>query len=190
MALFKISKGLSSKIPGLDKSQDGWCWFTTDDGLFHIDYEDNGKLKRKTLNANDAKTLTGASLETGADISDSAIKIPNSKLVNAALNDVRSDITENAKNIATKMDKENPQGSGKVSINGSASGDKAVSFGGTASGANSFSGGSAKAEGAESFAFGGVNTEAKGNNSFAFGTKAKANGNDSVAFGNGNEATG
>jgi hypothetical protein len=31
--------------------------------MFHIDYLDNGALKRAPLNANDAKTLTGASLK-------------------------------------------------------------------------------------------------------------------------------
>jgi hypothetical protein len=44
MSLFKISKGLSSKLSSQTK-RDGWCWFTTDDRMFHIDFEDaNGNL--------------------------------------------------------------------------------------------------------------------------------------------------
>ena len=57
MALFKILRGPSS---GLDKLaiNDGWCYYTPDTGLFHIDY--NGT--RVPLNAKDAQTLSGASL--------------------------------------------------------------------------------------------------------------------------------
>lgn len=57
MALFKILRGPSS---GLEKLtiNDGWCYYTPDTGLFHIDY--NGT--RVPLNAKDAQTLSGASL--------------------------------------------------------------------------------------------------------------------------------
>ena len=207
MALFKISKGVSSRIPALNRenTQDGWCWFTTDDGLFHIDYEDNGVLQRKTLNANDAKTLTGASMETGTTISESATKIPTSKMVNEALGELRSDIQDNYNAITdleeTKMNKVDPQGSGKVSINGTATGDKAVAFGGTAEGANSFSLGTSTAEGANSFSLGastakgirsfaGGSASAEGSNTFAFGISAQTTQDNAFAFGNNAKATG
>ena len=64
MALFKISKGLSSNLSKQKIEHDGWCWFTTDDQMFHIDYLNNGVLKRAPLNANDAKTVGGESLNT------------------------------------------------------------------------------------------------------------------------------
>lgn len=78
MALFKISKGLKTSLP--TTKTDGYCWYTTDDSLFYIDYKDeNGTLQRKALNAKDAETLTGASLST--ILSSSDIEIPTSKAV-------------------------------------------------------------------------------------------------------------
>lgn len=62
MALFKISKGISSSLP--QEKTAGYCWYTIDDSLFYIDYEDeNGEVQRKALNAKDAETLLGMSLE-------------------------------------------------------------------------------------------------------------------------------
>ena len=82
MALFKISKGLESKLP--ETKTEGYCWFTTDNSLFYIDYKDeNGNLQRKALNAKDAETLTGASLAT--ILNNSEIEIPTSKAVFDAL---------------------------------------------------------------------------------------------------------
>lgn len=50
MALFKISKGLKTNLPS--SKTDGWCYFTTDDGKFWIDYKDtDNALKRKAVNA-------------------------------------------------------------------------------------------------------------------------------------------
>lgn len=50
MALFKISKGMSENLPA-DKVA-GHCWYTIDESLFYIDFEDeNGALQRKALNA-------------------------------------------------------------------------------------------------------------------------------------------
>ena len=43
MALFKILKGLKVNLPSTKK--DGYCYFTTDDQMFYIDYEDaNGMI--------------------------------------------------------------------------------------------------------------------------------------------------
>ena len=82
MALFKISKGLKANLPST--KTEGYCWYTTDDSLFYIDYKDeNGTLQRKALNAKDAETLTGASLSTILNSSD--VEIPTSKAVLDAL---------------------------------------------------------------------------------------------------------
>lgn len=82
MALFKVSKGLKANLPST--KTEGYCWYTTDDSLFYIDYKDqNGTLQRKALNAKDAETLMGASLSTILDSSD--VEIPTSKAVLDAL---------------------------------------------------------------------------------------------------------
>ena len=84
MALFKVSKGLKANLPSA--KTEGYCWYTTDDSLFYIDYKDeNGSLQRKALNAKDAETLTGASLSTILNSSD--VEIPTSKAVLNALNE-------------------------------------------------------------------------------------------------------
>ena len=58
----------------------GHCWYTIDDSLFYIDYEDSeGVVQRKALNANDAATLTGASLAT--ILNNSELEIPTSAAV-------------------------------------------------------------------------------------------------------------
>jgi hypothetical protein len=54
--------------------------------MFYIDYEDeNGEVQRQALNAQDAQTLTGASLATILNSSD--IEIPTSKAVLDALHE-------------------------------------------------------------------------------------------------------
>lgn len=184
MALFKISKGLSSKIPALNNqnTQDGWCWFTTDDGLFHIDFESNGVLQRKTLNANDAKTLTGASLKQ--ELNNKADEIPSSAIVSTQIGRLETLIGQNSEEIDTKMDKENPKGTGTFNFNTSyATGTNAVAFGGHAEGSNSFAFGSqSRATGSYSFACG-YNTKATGNYSYCGGRNNEASGVDSHAEG-------
>ena len=82
MALFKVSKGIKANLPST--KTEGYCWYTTDDSLFYIDYKDeNGTLQRKALNAKDAETLTGASLST--ILNSSNVEIPTSKAVLDAL---------------------------------------------------------------------------------------------------------
>lgn len=82
MALFKISKGLNTNLP--TTITEGYCWYTYDDSKFYIDYKDEkGVLTRKALNAKDAETLTGASLET--ILNSSNLEIPTSKAVLDAL---------------------------------------------------------------------------------------------------------
>lgn len=78
MALFKISRGVAANLP--EEMHDGYCWFTTDDSSFYIDFTDeSGVIQRRKLNARDAETLTGASLATILQSSD--IEIPTSKAV-------------------------------------------------------------------------------------------------------------
>lgn len=85
MALFKISKGLKANLPTTKTS--GHCWYTVDDSMFYVDYEDeNGEVQRQALNAQNAQTLTGASLSTILNSSD--IEIPTSKAVLDALAEV------------------------------------------------------------------------------------------------------
>lgn len=58
MALFKISKGLKANLP--TKYNEGWCYFTTDDGKFYIDTAGTGGTTgtRVVLNASKADALT------------------------------------------------------------------------------------------------------------------------------------
>ena len=91
MALFKVFKGIKSSLPSLSSSQDGYCYFTTDDGMFYIDYKNaNGILERKALNSNDAKTLLGASLETILTENDK--KVPTSKAVLTKIGEVEQSV--------------------------------------------------------------------------------------------------
>ena len=91
MALFKISKGLSQNLP--KEQTEGYCWYTTDDSLFYIDYkDDSGNLQRKALNAKDAEKLSGASLSTILNSSD--IEIPTSKAVLDAIEESENSILE------------------------------------------------------------------------------------------------
>ena len=89
MALFKVSKGTSQNLPST--LTDGYCWYTYDDSKFYIDYiNENGDLTRKALNAQDAETLTGASLATILNSSD--VEIPTSKAVLDALSSATANL--------------------------------------------------------------------------------------------------
>ena len=78
MALFKISKGSKTNLPAT--LTEGFCWYTYDDSKFYIDHKDeSGVLVRRALNAQDAETLTGASLAT--ILNSSNIEIPTSKAI-------------------------------------------------------------------------------------------------------------
>ena len=59
MALFKILRGNSAQLP--EKLTDGYCYFTTDTGLFYVDYTDaDGQIKRIPINAGVASTSSAA----------------------------------------------------------------------------------------------------------------------------------
>ena len=62
MALFKISKGTKANLP--TTLTEGYCWYTHDDSKFYIDHKNgDGTLVRKALNAQDAETLAGSTLD-------------------------------------------------------------------------------------------------------------------------------
>lgn len=78
MALFKPFRGTRSTLP--TELRDGYAYFCTDDGSFHIDYTDaDGNLQRKQINAKEAEKLTSYSVSTILNSSD--IEIPTSKVV-------------------------------------------------------------------------------------------------------------
>lgn len=63
MALFKILRGPSSELTKLPIN-DGWCYFTPDTGLFHIDY--NGqRVPLNSKNALNASNATSATITEG-----------------------------------------------------------------------------------------------------------------------------
>lgn len=62
MALFKPYRGSRSDLPA--EMHDGYAYFCVDDGSFHIDFVDSdGTLQRKQINAQNAETLTGKTLQ-------------------------------------------------------------------------------------------------------------------------------
>ena len=63
MSLFKPFMGNRANLDAVEKHA-GYAYFCIDDGSFHIDYVDSdGNLQRKQINAKDAETLCGMSLE-------------------------------------------------------------------------------------------------------------------------------
>lgn len=62
MALFKALSGNRANLP--EEKHDGYVYFCEDDGSFHVDYKDAaGVLQRKQINAKDAETLCGMTLD-------------------------------------------------------------------------------------------------------------------------------
>lgn len=63
MALFKQLRGNRTSLDAQPLT-DGYAYFCVDDGTFHIDFKDeNGVLQRKQINAKDAESLCGMSLD-------------------------------------------------------------------------------------------------------------------------------
>lgn len=63
MALFKPLKGNRTRLDTVEKHE-GYVYFCTDDGTLFFDYTDaDGMVQRKQINAKDAETLTGLSLD-------------------------------------------------------------------------------------------------------------------------------
>jgi hypothetical protein len=79
VSLLRVLRG---QHPSLDNVslQDGNVYVCTDDGTVYFDYpKDDGNILRQQLNAGDAATLTGASLSTSLNLSDT--EIPTSKTI-------------------------------------------------------------------------------------------------------------
>lgn len=171
MALFKILRGSHENLP--DKITDGYCYFTTDTGMFYID-TDTGRL---VLNANNAQTLLGKTVIT--DITKDSVDIPTSGAVWKAINNL-SETTNSA--LDTKMNKKNPTGTGYFSLNRK---------NGTTVGKNSFSEGSATEASGEASHAEGLKTNAsnmashsEGARTYASGPASHAEGADTSASGN------
>lgn len=65
MALFKALMGNRTSLDALEKHE-GYAYFCTDDGTFHIDYVDtNGNLQRKQINENFIKQLLNITDDIG-----------------------------------------------------------------------------------------------------------------------------
>ena len=63
MALFKQLRGNRAALNSQPLT-DGYAYFCVDDGTFHIDFTDeNGTLQRKQINAKDAETLGGFTID-------------------------------------------------------------------------------------------------------------------------------
>lgn len=101
MALFKILKGLKANLPSNKTA--GHCWYTTDDSLFYIDFEDeNGEVQRKVLNAKSAEKLAGASLASILNATD--LEIPTSLAVLTAIEGSAIDIDPTLSNAGEAAD--------------------------------------------------------------------------------------
>lgn len=63
MALFKHFRGNRASL-AQQPVTDGYAYFCVDDGTFHIDFKDvDGVVKRKQINAKDAETINGRSVD-------------------------------------------------------------------------------------------------------------------------------
>lgn len=89
MALFRPFKGSRTSLDS-QPLHDGYAYFCTDDGSFHIDYVDaDGNLQRKQINAKYAEALTNYDIST--ILNDSDVEIPTSKAVMAAMDNLTAD---------------------------------------------------------------------------------------------------
>lgn len=65
MALFKPFRGSHTTLDAQEK-HDGYAYFCTDDGTFHIDYvDDDGNLQRKQISEDFIKQLLNITNNTG-----------------------------------------------------------------------------------------------------------------------------
>lgn len=153
MALFKILQGPDVKLHGDAETNtpaqdlhEGYCYFTTDNNMFYVDYrknmdDENSLLLRSPLNANSSYFLYNpdkqeASLKNSLE-GWSKINIPT----NYAIYDHFFDETKGVMHL--KMDKANPNGTGSLGLNipeGVTMGENAVALnsGNKATGKNTF----------------------------------------------------
>lgn len=67
MALFKILQGESSRISrDVTPFHNGWCYYTSDDGKFYIDSEDDGVQNRRCINEAIAAKVIKSTLSASA----------------------------------------------------------------------------------------------------------------------------
>lgn len=89
MALFKPFRGSRTSLDA-QPLHDGYAYFCTDDGSFHIDYADaDGNLHRQQINGKYAEALTNYNITT--ILSSSNSDIPTSKAVMDAIDSVTAD---------------------------------------------------------------------------------------------------
>lgn len=68
MALFRPFRGNRTTLDA-QELRDGYAYFCTDDGSFHIDYVDtNGDLQRKQINSNKAENVMNAVAVDAAEL--------------------------------------------------------------------------------------------------------------------------
>lgn len=116
MALFKTYRGNRANLPSTKK--DGNAYFCIDTGEFFIDYTDaSGNLQRKQLNANDAKTVNGHTVEidvpSDAKLTDTIITVDNvlsststnpvqNKIINTKFDSIQADIDSKVDSVDGK----------------------------------------------------------------------------------------
>ena len=89
MALWKPFRGSRASLDVVEK-HDGYVYFCIDDGSLFFDYTDaDGNLQRKQINAKDAETLTGLSLD---EIKESIV-VPSTRVTHGEV--LLSNIIEN-----------------------------------------------------------------------------------------------
>lgn len=208
MALFKILRGSSGRFEAnlananvSPNFVDGYCYFLTGTNMFYVDYIDDTGLKhRAPLNAENANTITverknaQGELEYyfGAKVIDHALNSSNAEVPTSRL--VKTELTRVEDTMSLKMDKENPTGTGKMSINrksGTTAGNYSVAMGyqptASATGAVAL-GYSTTANKAYATATG-YSTTASGQSAHAEGQSTVASGNYSHATNLGTKAT-
>ena len=68
MALFRPFRGSRTTLDD-QEMHDGYAYFCTDDGTFHIDYKNaDGVLQRKQINANEAENVVNATAVNSAEL--------------------------------------------------------------------------------------------------------------------------
>lgn len=173
MALFKILQGLDSKLNSSTNPvglTEGYCYFTIDNNMFYVDHKNkDGTLVRSPLNAQNANTITEPAYNSPAsvvhELDSDYSHIPSCWAIYSFLDEQLLPAFSEALDL--KMDKENPTGTGAISLNRKAN---------TTIGVNSVAMG--------------VNTTASGSASTAFGNDTIASGINSLAAGNTSVATG
>lgn len=182
MALFKTFRGKRADL-GAQELRDGFAYFCTDDGTFHIDFLDtDGIVKRKQINAKDAETLLGHSIEEFLLASEDGSFAHGNGAVATGDNSYAGGQDTTASGLNSSAEGKNTVASG---MNSRAEGYDSQATGYGAHAEN----GQTKAIGAYSHAQGYL-SKAEGDNSCSEGMKTRAIGNNSHASGQETKAEG